>query len=219
MKKTAIILGATGLTGNLLLQKLINDERYELVKIFSRKPIEIKHPKVIEVIGNLLELETFNKDFTADEVFCSIGTTAKKTPDKELYKKIDIGIPLSAAKLCKENNINTFIVMSSLGADAKSSVFYNKIKGEMEQSVLKEGITNTYILRPSIILGKRNENRIFEGIGKTMFTVFQFLFIGKLKRYKAIEADNIAKAMIYLANSKPDIDIIESDKIGDFAFR
>ncbi len=217
MKKTAIILGATGLTGNLLLQKLLNDDRYNFVKVFSRRSIEIKHPKIIEITGNILELISFKKDFTADEVFCCIGTTSKKTPDKELYKKIDIGIPVAAAKLCKENNINTFVVMSSLGADAKSAVFYNKIKGEMEQTVLKEEITNTYILRPSIILGKRNENRLLEGIGKTMFTTFQFLLIGKLKKYKTIKADIIAKTMIQLANLKPDINIIESDKIVEFA--
>ena len=219
MKKTAIILGATGLTGNLLLQKLLNDDRYNLIKVFSRKPIKIKDPKIIEITGNILELDSFKNNFTANEVFCCIGTTSKKTPDKELYKKIDIGIPVAAAKLCKENDINTFVVMSSLGADTKSTVFYNKIKGEMEQAVLKEEITNTYILRPSIILGKRNENRLLEGFGKTMFITFQFLLFGKLKKYKAIKADDIAMAMLQLANLKPDINIIESDEILEFTIK
>ncbi len=217
--KTAIILGATGLTGNLLLQKLITDKRYGVVKVFSRKSIEIKNPKIIEINGDILALNNFRKDFFADEVYCCIGTTAKKTPDKELYKKIDFGIPVTTAKLCKKNNIDTLLLMSSLGANAKSSVFYNKTKGEMEQAVLKEEIKNTYILRPSIILGKRNENRLFENIGKRVFTTFQFLFIGKLKKYKAIEADHIATAMIKLANVKPSLTIIESDKIEEFNVR
>ncbi|WP_369806627.1 NAD(P)H-binding protein [Lacinutrix sp. Bg11-31] len=132
MKKTAIILGASGLTGNLLLQKLIEDNRYESIKLFSRSKIEVQSNKVTQFIGNLLDLEQFKTDFTAHEVYCCIGTTAKKTPDKTVYKQIDYGIPVAAARLSKENNINTFLVISALGANAKSSVFYNKTKGEME---------------------------------------------------------------------------------------
>jgi len=89
MGKTAIILGATGLTGGLVLDKLLSDERYSTIKVFSRKSIKNNNPKIVEYIGDLFELEKFKKDFTADEVFCCIGTTAKKTPDKSIYRKID----------------------------------------------------------------------------------------------------------------------------------
>ncbi len=217
MGKTAIILGATGLTGSIILDKLLEDDRYSIIKLFSRKRVENNNPKIVEYIGNLFELEKFKKDFTADEVFCCIGTTGKNTPDKTIYRKIDYGIPLSAAKLCVENGIDTFLVVSSLGADPKSTIFYNRTKGDMEQAVLKENILNTYVLRPSFILGKRKENRIGESIGKAMFNSFQFLLIGRLKKYRAIEADSIASAMIYLADTKTtDVHIIESDKIKDF---
>ncbi len=219
MGKTAIILGATGLTGNLLLQDLLKDDRYDQIKLFSRKPIGIKHSKIIEKTGDLFELETFKNDFIADEVYCCIGTTAKKTLDKKIYKKIDFGIPVATAKLCKENNIDTFLVISSLGANTKSSVFYSKTKGEMEHAVLKEKILNTYILRPSIILGLREESRLGENIGKGFLKTFQFLFFGKLKKYTPIEASTIVKAMILLANTKPEISIIESDKIEEIAAR
>ena len=217
MGKTAIILGASGLTGGLVLDKLLSDNRYTTIKIFSRKSIKNKNPKIIEKTGNLIELENFKDDFTANEVYCCIGTTAKKTPDKEVYKKIDYGIPVKAAKLCIENGIDTFLVISSLGADPKSSVFYNRIKGEMERDVLKENIKNCYILRPSIILGERNEKRIGESIGIGLMQFFRFVLVGKLKKYRAITAGKIANAMIYLANSKTDIPIIESDKITEFA--
>ncbi|WP_111707228.1 NAD(P)H-binding protein [Lutibacter citreus] len=214
MKKTAIILGATGLTGSILLEKLINDDRYERIKLFSRKKIEGLPKKVQQFIGNILELENFSANFKANEVFCCIGTTAKKTPNKETYKRIDFGIPVTAAKLSKLNNIPTFIVVSAMGANTKSNVFYNKTKGEMEQAVFQQNILNTYILRPSIIGGDRKESRPLEKIGLVIFKIIQPLFIGKLNQYKIIEAEDIAQAMLNLANSKTSKEkIITSDKI------
>ena len=210
MKKTAIVLGATGLTGGLLLQKLIEDERYEKIKLFSRSNIDDLPSKVSQFLGNLLELENFNKDFTADEVFCCIGTTAKKTPDKKVYKAIDYGIPVAAAKLSKKNGIKTFLVVSALGANANSSIFYNKTKGEMERDVLVENIKNTYILQPSIIEGNRKEQRLGEKIGLALFKFFQPLFFGKLKKYKITKAEHIAQALINLANSNSSDKIITS---------
>jgi len=213
MGKTAIILGATGLTGSILLEKLLNDNRYKTIKLFSRKEIDDLPSKVIQYTGNLLELENFKAGFTADEVFCCIGTTAKKTPNKETYKKIDFGIPVTAAKLSKENNISTFSVVSAIGANPKSSVFYSKTKGEMEQEVLQQNILNTYILQPSIIGGNRNESRIGEKIGLVLFKIFQPLFIGKLKKYQLTEAEHIAQTMINLANSTSKTQIITSENI------
>jgi len=213
MKKTAIILGASGLTGGFVLQKLIEDERYDTIKLFSRSKIEGLPDKVQQFIGNLLELNQFKTDFTADDVYCCIGTTAKKTPDKTLYKKIDFGIPVAAAKLSKENNISTFLVISAMGANKNSTVFYNKTKGEMENSVLKQQIKNTYVLRPSLIGGDRQETRLLEKIGLVIFKVIQPLFIGKLKKYKIVNAETIAQAMIGLANTKYSEVIITSEHI------
>jgi len=208
MKKTAIILGATGLTGSILLQKLIEDDRYDSIKLFSRSKMEGLPKKVTQFIGNLLKLEQFKTDFNADEVFCCIGTTTKKTPNKVLYKQIDYGIPLTAAKLSKENNINTFLVISAMGSDKKSSVFYNRTKGEMEYDVLQQNIKNTYILRPSLIGGERNESRILEKIGLFVFKIIQPLFIGKLKKYSIINAESIAQTMIILANGTSNAEVI-----------
>ena len=123
MKKTAIVLGATGLTGGLLLQKLIEDERYEKIKLFSRSNIDDLPSKVSQFTGNLLELENFNKDFTADEVFCCIGTTAKKTPDKKVYKAIDYGIPVAAAKLLKKEWNQNFFGCFCIGRKCKQQYF------------------------------------------------------------------------------------------------
>ena len=212
-KKTAIILGATGLTGDILLKKLLIDQRYDKIKIFTRKPLRLENKKVTEILCNLLELDSYKENFFGDEVYCCIGTTTKKTPDKELYKKIDYGIPVKAAELCKDNGIKTFAVVSSMGANANSSIFYNRTKGEMEQAVLELNIENTYVLRPSMIGGNRDEFRIAEKIGSVLMKVLNPLFIGSLRKYRMIDAEIIANAMIELANNGIDKKIIESDQI------
>ncbi len=213
MGKTAIIIGATGLSGSILMQKLLADDRYDVIKAFVRKPTGIAHTKLVEKIGDVLHLEQFKGDFTGDEVYCCIGTTAKKTPDKTLYRQIDYGIPVSAAVLCIENNIGTLLVISALGADTSSRVFYNKTKGEMEQAVLNIPLAKIHILRPSIITGNRGENRIGEKLGIVFMKLFRPLFVGKLKKYRTISAETIAQAMINLANSDDKESILESDSI------
>ncbi len=217
MGKTAIILGASGLTGTILLNKLLYDLRYDTIKLFSRKKIEGLPSKVIQYTGNLFELENFKADFTGNEVYCCIGTTAKKTPNKTVYKAIDYGIPVAAAKLSKATRINTFLVVSALGANANSSIFYTKTKGEMEQDVLSQEIEKTHILQPSIIGGNRKEQRIGEKIGLLIFKMLQPLFFGKLKKYSITEAEHIAQAMINLANSTSTTQIITSEKIKEIA--
>src|SRR5699024_3350038 len=110
--------------------------------------------------------------FSGDVVFCCIGTTKAKTPNRDTYRKIDLGIPVDAAELAKTNGIETFLVISALVANSKSSVFYNRVKGEMEEMVLSKGIPNTYILKPSLIIGNRNEKRFGEGLAAGVMKVF-----------------------------------------------
>ncbi|MRT92951.1 NAD(P)H-binding protein [Ancylomarina sp. 16SWW S1-10-2] len=213
MGKTALILGATGLTGKLLLNRLLADEAYDRVKVFSRRALGLEHPKLEVYIGDLLKLDIFESDFLGDEVFCCIGTTANKTKDKEIYKQIDFGIPVSAATLSKKNGVNSFLVISALGANAESSIFYNKTKGEMEKAVLNQHIPNTYILRPSLIKGSRDEKRIGESIGGLLASIASVFLVGKFKKYRAIKAESIASAMHQLVKSKLKTQIIESDQI------
>lgn len=208
MKKTAIILGASGLTGNILLRTLIKDDRYEYIKLFARSKIEGVPSKVTQYIGDLLNLDQFKADFTADEVYCCIGTTTNKTPDKKRFKQIDYGIPVNAARLSKANGISTFLVISSMGANAKSNVFYNKTKGEMERDVLQKDINNTFLLRPSLIGGERKERRTLEKIALFVFKIIQPLFFGSSKQYRIIEPKLIARAMINLANNTNHTEVI-----------
>lgn len=208
--KTAIILGATGLTGNILLEKLLKDSSFEKIILFSRSSSEKTSPKIEEHLIDMFQLEKESETFKADVVFCCIGTTKAKTSDKETYKKIDYGIPVTAAKLAKRNGIKTFIVISALGADANSSVFYNKTKGEMQRDVLNQNIENTYVLQPSLIVGDRSESRLGENIAGTFMNVFSFLIP---KKYKIIQAETIADAMCILAKEKYAERIITSPDI------
>ncbi len=202
MKKTAIILGATGLTGSYLLDLLLNSDDYEKIKVFTRRTTGKSHSKLEEIICDVLKLEEQADKFTADEVFVCIGTTKAKTPDKKLYHAIDYGIPVTSAKLAERNKINTFTVISAVGADANSKIFYSRTKGEMERAVLKCDIPNILIYRPSIIYGQRKETRLAEKIGTIFIKALQFLMVGKLKKYRAISGEDLAKALFLGVNNK-----------------
>ena len=214
MKKTAIILGATGLTGSILLKKLLEDASFEKIKLFSRSTAEIDSPKIEEHLIDMFQLEKYSEAFTADVVFCCIGTTKSKTPDKETYKKIDYGIPVTATTLSKHNGIETFIVISAMGADVDSSIFYNKTKGEMQRDVLNQNIENTYVLQPSLIVGDRNENRFGEKVATVFMKIFGFLIP---KKYKMIKAETIAEAMLVLAKNGFSKQQITSNEIKQIA--
>lgn len=216
-QKTAIILGATGLTGGILLDKLIKDDRYRKILVFTRNHVRQKHEKIEEYLIDLFELDQFQELFKADEVYCCVGTTKQKTPDKEIYRKVDFCIPATAAKLSKKNQIKTFQVISSMGADEHSRIFYNRVKGEMEGAVLEQKISNTYILQPSLIGGEREESRFLESVFKKIMSVGDHLLVGKLKKYRSIHPATIADAMIYLANNEYRSGIIENDEIKNIA--
>jgi len=217
MKKSAILIGASGAVGSDLLQLLLADERYDVIKLFSRSKSNITHPKIEEHVIDLFELASYKAIFTADEVYCCIGTTKAKTPDKETYKKIDSGIPVAAAKLAKVNGIQTFIVISAIGADADSSIFYNRTKGEMQEAVLGESIPKTHILQPSLIVANRKEGRIMEKVAEGFMWLLNPLLFGNAAKYKSIKALTIAKAMIKLANNGYKTVVVTSDKIREIA--
>lgn len=215
--KTAIILGATGLTGRILLQKLLKDPRYGKIILFSRSTVKIENSKIEEHLVDLFQLENYKEQFKADQVFCCIGTTKSKTPNEETYRKIDYGIPVTAAKLCKENGISNFTVISALGANPDSVVFYNKVKGEMQRDVMAQKIKNTYIFQPSLIAGDRQEKRFFENLAKQVMKILNYVLIGPLKKYRSIHPVTIARAILIVAKKGYEKSVIESDEIKKIA--
>ena len=217
MGKTAILLGITGLIGNALAKDILEDSRYDKLISFHRRKSGIVHPKLEEHIVDLFELEKYAEQFKGDVVFCCIGTTQAKTDDKETYKKIDYGIPVSAAKLSAYNNIPKFIAISALGANPTSSVFYNKTKDEMERDVLKQNVNETYFLQPSLLAGDREEQRTLEKLAIGAFKVLNPLLIGPLKKYQSIKPEPIVATMQYLAFNTYSEIRIESDEIKKIA--
>jgi uncharacterized protein YbjT (DUF2867 family) len=214
MKKTVILLGATGLVGGHLLNLLLQDDTIIKVVLFSRRSPQVNHPKIEEHLIDLFQLENYGELFKGDAVFCTVGTTKAKTPDQEMYKRIDYGIPVSAARLAKKNGIDTFAVVSAMGANPDSRIFYNKVKGEMERDVLALQIPYTYVLQPSLMGGNRSEKRTGEHLAQLVARAFKFLIP---KRYEMIHPETIAKAMLVLSESKPASGRISSDEIKTIA--
>ena len=199
--KKAIVYGASGLVGSYILENLLENSNYEQVIIVVRKDLNIQHPKLKTLIGDFNSLLEVVKDIQVDEVFIALGTTQKKTPDKKLYYQIDHDYPILAAKLAKENGAKAVFLVSALGANTKSSIFYSKMKGETERDIISLNLDHTYVFRPSMILGNRKENRPLEKVFIGIFKLINPLFMGNLSRYKGIEAEDIAKAMINSANT------------------
>jgi len=210
--KTALIIGATGLVGSKIVRRLNDSKFYSNVVLLVRRKSEFNHLKFEE---RIIDFDNINKELvTGDDVFCAIGTTLKKAGSKENQYKIDCEYPFKIAQIAKQNGVKQFILVSSLGANPKSSNFYLRTKGELEEKVASLNFETFIILRPSIIIGKRPEFRLGETIGIFFITVFGPLFFGSLKKYKGVRAGAIAARMITAANQNlKGKQIIESDKI------
>lgn len=197
--KKAILFGASGFVGSYLLNNLLQSDIYEEVTIVVRKPINIQHPKLKMVLADYHSLAQNKEYLIADDVFIALGTTKKKTPDKKEYYQIDHDYPVLAAQLTKENGAKNISLVSAVGANTKSSIFYVKTKGEAERDVIALDFEHTQIFRPSMIMGSREESRPLEKVFIKIFSVVNLLLIGGLNKYKGITAKNIAKAMITAA--------------------
>jgi uncharacterized protein YbjT (DUF2867 family) len=196
--KIALIIGATGLVGSKIVRRLNDSKFYSNAILLVRRKSEFNHMKFEE---RIIDFENIDADLVkGDDVFCAIGTTIKKAGSKENQYKIDCEYPFKIAQTAKQNGAKQFILVSSLGADHRSSNFYLRTKGELEEKISALNFETFIILRPSIILGKRNEFRLGETIGVFFITLFSPLFFGSLKKYKGVRASAIASRMVILAN-------------------
>ena len=212
--KTALVFGATGQTGALLADELLKSPLYNEVRIFVRKPTGKTHPKLRELVNPLKDPEYLKNEIKGDDLFCCIGTTIRKAGTKEIFRQVDYELPVSIARIAKQNGVSSMVTVSALGANAQSKNFYLQVKGEMEHAVAGLGIENTVFVRPSLLLGERREHRTGELIGKWVMKLLNPLFIGRLKRYKAIPSVVVARAMINAANDgKSGTRFIENEEL------
>ncbi|MFQ3214096.1 MAG: hypothetical protein ACI9XJ_002705 [Marivirga sp.] len=219
MNKTACILGASGLVGGHLLDLLAEQDAYAHIKVINRRSLGISDAKIEEIIiEDFDKLDEYVAQLKADDYYCCLGTTIKKAGSKEAFKKVDFDYVVNIAAVAKENDAHTFSVVSAMGAKAGSMIFYNSVKGEMEDAVIALKNTRTFILRPSLIAGERKEQRAGEDSAQWVFKKLNFLFQGPLKKYGAVEAKQIAYTMVKNAlDNESSIQIIESDKIQETA--
>jgi uncharacterized protein YbjT (DUF2867 family) len=162
----------------------------------TRKPLAISHPKLINLVCELRELSSHRHQLKADDVFCCLGTTIKKAKSKEAFRAVDLDAPVLLAKISRELGAQKFLLVSSLGANRNSNIFYNKVKGEVEDAIQKIAFNSLHILRPSLLSGHRQEERSGEDAAKFLYKVFGFLVP---KKYQAIESIKVARAMIAFA--------------------
>lgn len=193
MKLTANVIGATGLVGKALVQQLLNDELFEKVRIFVRRETGLKHPKMEQLIVDFGKTETWEKQLTGDVLFSALGTTLKQAGSKEKQWEIDFTFNLNFAQKAKENGIENYVLVSSVGANSKSSIFYTKMKGELDEAVAKIGFSNLVILRPASLTGPRENRRLAEEIS---IPILNILTRVTMKNYRPISDEIVAKAMI-----------------------
>lgn len=193
---TANVIGATGLVGKQLVKQLLRNPAFEKVRAFVRSDMAIEHPKLEQHLTDFNDESTWEKNLQGDVLFSALGTTLKKAGSKEKQYETDVTFNLNFAKRAKENGIKTYILVSSVGANANSSIFYSRIKGELDEKADKLDFNKLIILRPSALSGDREETRWME---KLSIPVTKLITRFILKKYRPIEAATVAKAMINAA--------------------
>lgn len=201
--RKALIVGATGLVGGFCLQALLDDPSYSEVIALVRKPILKTHRKLKTVVVTFDDLEPDISNIHADDVYCCLGTTIKKARSQDAFKKIDLTLVVTIAEFMKQQGAEQFLVISALGADKNSKVFYNRIKGEMESALQELGYPCIRIIRPSLLLGPRQEFRIGEKIGVILTPVVKPFLMGSLRKYAPVEAKKVAQFMVKVAIEEP----------------
>ncbi len=213
--KTALLFGSSGLIGGHLLNKLIQNNDYNKIKIFVRTEPEIKDSKIEIIKADFNNLKNHIEDIKGDDCFFCIGTTKQNSPDKNEYKRIERDLPVEIAQIAKANSIDSFVYVSSGFADPKNSGAYLRYKGEVEEELKKLNFTKLVIMRPSFLMGNRKEKRFGEKIGIFLFKLLSPLFLGPLKKMKPIHSEKVAKAMIKVANEDIQKSVFESNEIAN----
>jgi uncharacterized protein YbjT (DUF2867 family) len=207
--KTALLFGASGLTGSALLEVLLADNRYSCVKVFNRKPMAFTHPKLEEIITDFDHLESVSDKMKGDVVFSCLGTTIAKAGSKAAQQKIDRDYPIAIAKIAASNNVSQYISVSAVGTNNATQNFYLKTKAEMETGVSAYFKTHAIFMRPSFLLGNRTEVRIGEKIGIVVAQIFRPIMIGSLQKYRGIHVSDLARAMANAVFVKHDKNCLE----------
>ncbi|MES2733673.1 MAG: oxidoreductase [Bacteroidota bacterium] len=196
--KTALVLGASGLIGSLLTELLLQSPEYSQVTLLLRRKIHLSHPKLHQEVINFDQPDP--SKIKGNDLFCCLGTTIKVAGSKEAFYKVDCTYPYNIGQLALQSGTSQYLLVTAMGADSASSIFYNRVKGEIEQKITSLHFPTFCIFRPSLLMGDRQEFRMGEKIAQGFSKIFAGLMFGPLKKYKPIEARKVAAAMLLLAN-------------------
>jgi len=203
VSRTALLAGATGLIGSHVLQILLADDAWSRVVTLGRRPIPQLHEKLEQRVLDLGELETVSDFPHVDDVFCCLGTTIKQAGSQPAFRRVDHTFVLGVAHAGLHAGATQFLLVSAIGADAASRVFYSRVKGETESAIRRLTFQGVQIFRPSLLLGERSEVRLGERIAMVVAPSLSLVLLGRLRRYRPIRAETVARAMVNLAREAP----------------
>lgn len=210
--KTVVVAGASGLVGSKLMEMLCENVTVKKIIVLSRRPLEFENPKVQIILTDFTRLQTVqNKVEGADVIYCCIGTTIKKAGSRDTFRKVDYQIPYDLASMASRAGIPKLIIISSIGANPGSKNFYLRVKGEMERDISADfRFQKLAFLRPSLLVGDRQEFRFGERLMQLMMSLFSFAFVGRFSRFRPVTDQTVAKAMISISNSVNNQKVYES---------
>lgn len=212
--RTALIAGATGLVGGHLVRRLLAAEAWSHVVTLGRRPLDLTHPALEQRTLDFDALPDVPDFPAADDAFCCLGTTINAAGSEEAFWKVDRTYVVAFARAARAHGARQLVVVSALGADAGSRIFYNRTKGEMEEAVARLGFDAVQIVRPALLLGDRSERRVGERMGQVLMQPVAPIMAGPLRKYRPIEADAVAAAMVAVAQVHPlGVHIYESDEL------
>jgi uncharacterized protein YbjT (DUF2867 family) len=219
MKGTAIVAGATGLIGGQLLQYLLNHSEFRRVIILVRRTTGLTHAKLTELVVDFDHLDAVGEYFKGAILFCVLGTTIKKAKSKEAFRQVDYEYPLQLAILAHRHEALQFHIVTAMGSNAKSSIFYSQVKGEVEGAIKVLGLRSLHIYHPSLLLGIRQEFRFGERLAMVLMKAASMAMIGSLSKYKAIEAKTVAIAMVHASlKERTGTFVYEFNEMNEIAF-
>jgi len=215
MAKHALLAGASGLVGERCLARLLDHAAYARVTVFSRRPLALSHAKLRVELVDFNRIQALGE--RCDDIFCCLGTTIKTAGSQQAFRRVDHDYPLMLAELGKVEGARQFVLVSALGANARSRVFYSRVKGETERDIAAIGLPKVVFMRPSILLGERHQRRPAERAGIFVGKLIAPLLLGRLRKYRPIHADEVAAAMLYAANHEVRPGPIDADEIARLA--
>ncbi|MBK8548808.1 MAG: NAD-dependent epimerase/dehydratase family protein [Saprospiraceae bacterium] len=200
MQKTAVVFGASGLVGSEVIKILLSKEEFGLIILPVRKIVsDYTSPKIKQLIIDFDSLDLYANELKGDCYFLCLGTTMAKAKSKEAFYKVDFTYTYEAAKIAVKNNSSHVLLISSMGADEKSMIYYSKVKGKIEKALEKLPLSRLTIFRPSLLLGNRNESRSGEKWAEKISSLLSFMFFGPFKNYKPVKASDVAEKMVRMA--------------------